>query len=203
VAQKFDPAHWDRLENPQRLVELPPAVLVELLDLRGSETVVDFGAGTGLYDLPLAAALPGGTLLAVEELPELLDRLRAKLAAADPAVAARVQPILTAGGRVPLPDAAADRLVTINTVHHVHDDPIALNEMVRLLRPGGTALIVEFGHMDRPVGPPKDHVLPHDELRALIAGLSLTELAVHEPGTLLQYHIVVVARKPAAADAGG
>jgi predicted O-methyltransferase YrrM len=68
VAEKFDPAHWDRLENPQRLVELPPAVLVTLLDLHGDETVVDFGAGTGLYDLPLAEALPAGRLLAVEEL---------------------------------------------------------------------------------------------------------------------------------------
>jgi ubiquinone/menaquinone biosynthesis C-methylase UbiE len=202
VAEKFDPSHWDRLENPQRLVELPPAVLIELLDLRGDETVLDFGAGTGLYDLPMAEALPAGTLLAVEEIPELLDRLRAKLAAARPDLASRVQPVLTEDGRVPLPDAAADRLVTINTVHHVYDDPVALNEMVRLLRPGGTALFVEFGHMDRPIGPPKDHVLSHDRLRALIAGLGLSELAVHEPGTLLQYHIVVLARKPATAGAG-
>jgi ubiquinone/menaquinone biosynthesis C-methylase UbiE len=196
VAEKFDPAHWDKLENPQRLIELPPAVLIRLLDLKGAETLVDFGAGTGLYDLPLAEALPNGTLFAVEELPELLDRLNAKLAAADPRLAARIRPVLTEGGRVPLPDATADRIVAINTIHHVHDDRTALAEMVRLLRPGGLMVVAEFGHMDRTIGPPKEHVLPHDELRALLTGLGLAEISVHEPGTLLQHHIAVVAQKP-------
>jgi ubiquinone/menaquinone biosynthesis C-methylase UbiE len=203
MAEKFNPAHWDKLENPARLDELPPAVLVRLLDLNGDETVVDFGAGTGLYEVPLAAALPRGEVVAVEELPQLLDRLTAKLAAADPDVAERVRPVLTESGRVPLPDEAADRLFAINTVHHVYDDAAVLAEMVRLLRPGGLMLVVEFGHIDRPIGPAKDHVLPHDDLRALVRGMGLEELAVHEPGTLLQYHIAIVARKPGAPTSGG
>jgi predicted RNA methylase len=49
VAEKFDPEHAGKLENPQRLVELPPARLMEVLRLSGAETVVDFGAGTGMY----------------------------------------------------------------------------------------------------------------------------------------------------------
>jgi len=199
MADKFDPAHWHRLEDPRRLVELPPAVLVRLRQLRGDETVVDFGAGTGLFEVPVAQALPSGRLLAVEELPELLDHLRAKLAAAEPDVAARIRPVLTSDGRVPLADGVADRLFTINTVHHVHDDPLALGEMIRLLRPEALALVVEFGHMERPVGPPKDHVLPHERLRSLVRDLGLRELAVHEPGSLVPYHIVIVAQKPGAS----
>jgi hypothetical protein len=68
--------------------------------------------------------------------------------------------------------------------------------MQRLMRPGGLAVVVEFGHMDRPIGPSNDHILTHDQLRALLAGLGLDEVSVHEPGTLLQYHIAVVAQKP-------
>jgi ubiquinone/menaquinone biosynthesis C-methylase UbiE len=77
----------------------------------------------------------------------------------------------------------------------VHDDRAALNEMTRLVRPDGLVVVVEFGHCDRPVGPAKDHVLPHDQLRALIGELGLRELAVHEPGTLVPYHIAIVAQK--------
>ena len=61
MAEKFDPGHADRLENPERLVELPPANVVALLELRGDETVVDYGAGTGMYTVPIAQALPQGS----------------------------------------------------------------------------------------------------------------------------------------------
>jgi hypothetical protein len=36
VAEKLDPSHADKLEDPERLVELPPARLVEILRLSGA-----------------------------------------------------------------------------------------------------------------------------------------------------------------------
>jgi ubiquinone/menaquinone biosynthesis C-methylase UbiE len=194
VAEKFDPKHADKLEDPERLVELPPARLVELLRLSGAETVVDFGAGTGVFSLPLAEAVPRGRVLAVDEQPELLDRLRAKLAARAPR--GRVDPVLSEHGRAPLPDGAAERMLIVNVLHHVSDDPGALDEIGRLLAPGGLLVAAEFAQMDRPVGPPNDHVLSLDEVRATITGIGLTELAVHGPGEIGRYHNVIVAEKP-------
>jgi len=195
MGEKFDPAHADRLENPERLVELPPAHIVELLGLRGDETVVDFGAGTGLYALPVAEALPQGRLLAVDEQPALLERLRAKLPG-HPA-GARVVPVLAEGGRVPLPDGVADRVFLVNVLHHIDDDPVAQSELARLLRPGGLLLALEYAQMERPVGPPNDHVLPLTGIRSLLAGLGLEEQAVYGPGVVGRYHNAVLARRPA------
>lgn len=195
MAEKFDPANAAKLEDPERLVELPPANIVRLLELRGSETVVDFGAGTGMYALPVAGALPGGRLLAVDEQPALLERLRGKLEG-HPA-AARVEVVQSVGGRVPLPDGVAQRLFMVNVLHHIHDDPQALAEVTRLLAPGARLLVLEFAQMERPVGPPNDHVLPLDELRAAIAGLGLRELAVCLPGDVGRYHNAVLAERPA------
>jgi hypothetical protein len=56
---------------------------------------------------------------------------------------------------------------------------------------------IEFGHMDRPVGPPKDHVLTSKAARDVLAGMGLRELAVHEPGTLLRYHLAIVCEQSA------
>ena len=196
MAEKFDPAHADKLENPERLVELPPAKLVDLLRLSGAETVVDFGAGTGMYSIPLAAAVPLGRVLAVDEQAQILDRLRAKLEAL-PAVH-NVQPVVSEDGRAPLEDGVADRMLIVNVLHHVYDDPGALTEIVRLLAPGGLLVAAEFARMDRPVGPPNDHVLSLDQLRALLTGAGLSELAVYEPGAVGLYHNVLVTRKPAA-----
>jgi len=194
VAEKFDPRNASKLENPERLVELPPANLVKLLDLTGAETVVDFGAGTGMYSLPIADALPDGLLIAVDAQSELLDRLEAKLAAHAPA--GRVEVILNESGRVPLPDGVADRLFMINVLHHVYDEPDVLEEVVRLLAPGGLLVDAEFARMDRPVGPPNDHVLALADVRATLTGLGLRETAVYQPGEVGRYHIAVVAQKP-------
>ena len=60
---------------------------------------------------------------------------------------------------MPLPDGAGDRILMINVLHHIYDEPAALAEVARLLAPGGLLVAVEFARMDRPVGPPNDHVL--------------------------------------------
>lgn len=194
MAEKFDPGNASKLENPDRLVELPPANLVKLLDVTGAETVVDFGAGTGMYSLPIADALPDGLLIAVDEQQVLLDRLRDKLAAHPSA--GRVDIVLTQGGRAPLPDGIADRLLMINVLHHVYDEPEVLAEVVRLLAPGGLLVDAEFARMDRPVGPPNDHVLALADVRAALTALGLREVSVHLPGEIGRYHIAVVAQKP-------
>jgi ubiquinone/menaquinone biosynthesis C-methylase UbiE len=196
LAEKFDPGHAGRLENPERLVELPPANVVALLDLRGDETVVDYGAGTGLYSVPIAQALPRGRVLAVEEHAALLEYLDAKVAAAG-LPPDRVVPVQTAENRVPLADGAADRVFLLNVLHHICDEPAALGEIVRLLAPGGRLVVVDFAQMDRPVGPPNDHVLSLEEARASVAGMGLRELSVHEPGSVGRYQIAIVAEKPA------
>ena len=56
MADAFDPQHGKRLEDPARLEALPQAAVVELLRLSGAETVVDYGAGTGIYTVAVAAA---------------------------------------------------------------------------------------------------------------------------------------------------
>ncbi len=194
MAEKLDPKHAHKLESPDRLVELPPAKLVELLRLTGAETVVDFGAGTGMYSIPLANAVPLGRVLAVDEQPALLDHLRAKLEARPSC--GNVYPVLTADGRAPLEDGVADRMLIVNVLHHVDDDPGALSEIFRLLAPGGLLVAAEFAQMDRPVGPPNDHVLSLATVRALLTGAGLAELAVYTPGAVGRYHNVIVTEKP-------
>jgi ubiquinone/menaquinone biosynthesis C-methylase UbiE len=196
VAEKFDPSHASKLENPERLVELPPARLVELLRLTGAETVIDFGAGTGMYSLPIAESLPNGTLYAVDEQQVLLDRLRHKLSEHRPA--GRVEPLLNVDNHVPLPDGAGDRMLMVNVLHHIHDEPAALAEVTRLLAPGGLLVLVEFARMDRPVGPPNDHVLAADQLHAVLEVMGLKELAAYAPGEIGLYHVAIVAQKPAS-----
>jgi ubiquinone/menaquinone biosynthesis C-methylase UbiE len=190
TADAFDPQHAGRLEEPARLAALPHGSVVALLHLTGAETIVDYGAGTGIYAIALAQAVPAGRVVAVEALPRLADMLRAKLT---PELAGRLELVETDANTVPLPDGAADRVVMIDVLHHLYDQPEALAEVTRLLRPGGLFVVVDWGDCERPLGPPLAHVLGLAAVRDVISSMGLEEIEAHEPGTLLPYHLAVVA----------
>jgi ubiquinone/menaquinone biosynthesis C-methylase UbiE len=192
MADQFDPTHGKRLEDPSRLEALPQAAVVELLQLDGAETVVDYGAGTGIYTIAVAEAVPNGKVFAVEALPQLVELLREKIT---PELEDRLCICETGDNVVPVDDDAADRVVMVDVLHHLYDQPEALEEVVRVLKPGGLFVVVDWGDTERPLGPPRGHVLGLQAIRDVIAGMDLEMVEDHEPGEMLPYHVVAVARK--------
>ncbi len=94
--------------------------------------LLDLAAGTGKLSGALGA-LPGARVTAVEPDPAMLAELRARL----PAVDARDG----TAEAVPLPDASVDAVV-VGQAWHWFDDDRALDEIVRVLRPGGVLALV-------------------------------------------------------------
>ncbi len=192
MADAFQPEHAERLEDPARLAALPQSAVVELLRLRGDETVVDYGAGTGVYTVAVAEAVPHGHVIAVEALPRLAEMLRGRLR---PELAERVEIVETDDNTVPESDGAADRVVMVDVLHHLYDQPEALAQVTRLLRPGGLFVVADWGDKERPIGPPVGHVLGLAAARDVVAAMGLEEVEAHEPGTLLSHHLAIVAAK--------
>jgi ubiquinone/menaquinone biosynthesis C-methylase UbiE len=193
MADQFDPKNAKRLEDPARLEALPQSAVVGLLRLRGDETVVDYGAGTGIYTVAVAGAVPDGRVFAVEALPRLAELLREKIT---PELADRLCLCETGDNVVPLDDGDADRVLMVDVLHHLYDQPDALEEVARLLRRGGLFVVLDWGDRERPVGPPVDHVLGLGAVREIVARLGFEEVEAHEPGDLLPYHLALVARRP-------
>jgi SAM-dependent methyltransferase len=198
MGHKFDPKNVARLDDPARLDYQPVRDVLGLLELTGSETVVDYGAGVGYLTLPLAAALPRGRVVAVDMSAELLaelgERLRGRTTDGAAAADERVELVHTADNRVPLPDGSADAIVAVNLWHEIFDGPAALDELRRLLAPGGRLAIVDWATVERPVGPAVAHVLSLDEALEVTAGMGLAATAVHPAGSLFPYHYAIVAR---------
>jgi arsenite methyltransferase len=190
MADAFDPQHAGRLEDPARLAALSQTVVVSLLRLTGDETVVDYGAGTGVYTIAVAEAVPDGRVIAVEALPRLAEMLRERIT---PQLDDRLRPVETDANAVPEADGVADRVLMVDVLHHLYDQPGALTEVTRLLRPGGLFVVVDWGDRERPLGPPLDHVLGLAAVRNVLLTMGLEEIEAHEPGTLLPYHLAVVA----------
>ncbi|MCR9125201.1 MAG: class I SAM-dependent methyltransferase [Rhodobacteraceae bacterium] len=109
--------------------------LAGLVDPRGLD-VVDVGAGTGAFAAALAGA--GARVTGIEVEAEKVARARA----AHGAVARFLQ---GCGEDLPLPDGSADLVCFMFSLHHVPaaDQPAALAEAARVLRPGGRLHVVE------------------------------------------------------------
>jgi ubiquinone/menaquinone biosynthesis C-methylase UbiE len=184
--KKFDPARAHLLDAPERERYLPTAKLVELLALDGGETVVDYGAGTGRAAVALAAALPRGRVIAVDENDEMLEHLRGRLDGLANASAVRI-----AGNRLDMDPGGADRVLAVNLLHEVRGER-ALAEMRRLVSPDGFVLVVDWERgRERATGPPDELLYSIEE-----AALELADSAfsVESVDAGLPYHFALIAR---------
>jgi SAM-dependent methyltransferase len=114
----------------------PLDVLDELLP-EGAPVVVDVGCGEG--SLVRRLARRGARAIGIEVAPEPLARARAHA----PVGGERYE---QAGAQaLPLPDASADVVLFMNSLHHVPGDQLdrALAEAARVLRPGGMLYVQE------------------------------------------------------------
>lgn len=186
---KFDPSRAARLEDPGRQEFLPNGRVLELLELSGSETVVDYGAGSGVLTVELARALPRGVVHAVEESPEMFGLLEKRVSDSG---LGNVHVHEIRENRVPLQDGHADRVLAVNLLHEVVGEG-ALAEMRRLLKPDGLLLVVDWrSDVDREEGPPQHVTYDPDSARRTLEEAGFETATVS--GSEFPYHLALLAR---------
>jgi len=104
-------------------------------ELQGATRVLEVGAGTGLVTLPLAEA--GLPMTGMDLSEGMLERLREKSGARG----LRVPLVVADASRLPFADHVFDGLVMRHVLHLVAAWQQALDEVVRVVRPGGSFLV--------------------------------------------------------------
>ncbi len=179
-----------RFDSPERKAWQKPAEVVELLGVEPGMTVVDLGAGTGYFLGYLSAAAgDSGRVLALD--PES-DMIRFMAERAQRENLANVEP-----RRIPFDDpqlepASVDRVLIVNTWHHIEERPDYAGKLRAALKPGGAVYIVDFTR-DSPSGPPVEERLRHEQVIVELEGGGLEATAVEET---LPRQYVVVGRRP-------
>jgi SAM-dependent methyltransferase len=125
---------WDRCRDfvEQMKADLTPRLLAAL-DLRPGQRAVELGAGTGELAARIAAAVaPGGSVVASDLAPGMVNLLKARLDGLDGVEVAEID-----ARDIPLPAAGVDAVAFRMGLMLVPDPSVAVREIERVLRPGG------------------------------------------------------------------
>src|ERR1051326_2949595 len=125
--------------------------LLDTLHLAGNEQVLDVGCGRGLLLIGAAKRLPQGRAVGIDLWSQKDQASNSKVAtlanAAAEGVAERVQVEDGDMRSLPLPDASFEVVVSSLAIHNIPNGDgrrTAINEIVRVLKPGGNVALLDF-----------------------------------------------------------
>lgn len=138
--------HYD----PRILQDLPESVAAAycgvgnpfyLGPIHPGEAILDIGCGAGVDSL-IAARLtgPSGAVTGIDPVPEMLDRARKNAGLAG---AKNIEFVEGSAAKLPFPDISFDVVISNGVFNLVVDKLKALEEVWRVLKPGGRLMIAD------------------------------------------------------------
>jgi demethylmenaquinone methyltransferase/2-methoxy-6-polyprenyl-1,4-benzoquinol methylase len=109
----------------------------------GATRVADVASGTAAVSIGLAQAVPTRTIVGVDQSTEMLAAGRARVERAG--LSSRIELREGRAEALPLDDAEFDALTFTYLLRYVDDPAATMRELVRVVKPGGTIAMQEFG----------------------------------------------------------
>ncbi len=178
------------LEKPERAIWQKPDDVVAALGLKGSETLIDVGAGSGYFTFRFAKALPHGKVIAVDTEAEMIRHIHHKVMGEG---ITNIQAVLIKPDD-PQVTKDADWVFICDVLHHIPDRPVWLGRIASAMKSGSKLVLIEFKEGKLPEGPPESAKIPRAQLVSLAnqAGLRLDG----EKLNILPYQVFLVFNKP-------
>jgi demethylmenaquinone methyltransferase / 2-methoxy-6-polyprenyl-1,4-benzoquinol methylase len=124
--------------------------LVSRLDAGPDSTVLDVATGTGAVAIELVRRT-GCRVVGLDQSREMLEAGRRRVEAAG--LDDRIELVEGTAERLPFADASFDALTFTYLLRYVDDPEATMRELARVVRPGGTIAMLEFGVPRGPARP--------------------------------------------------
>jgi predicted methyltransferase len=183
-----DAETWSKIfDDPSRDAWQKPEAVIDALRIRPGMIVADLGAGTGYFTGRLSRAVGvRGVVLAIDPEPDMARHLgeRARREGLK-----NVVPVLALFADPFLPPGRVDRVLIVDTYHHIDDRQDYFRRLRTGLAPGGQVAIVDFHKKPLPVGPPPEHKL---ERATVVAEMTAAGWRLAREITDLPYQYVLI-----------
>ena len=176
----------NRFDSPERdAYQQPEKVLEYIGDVEGKK-ILDIGAGTGYFSFKLAAK--GAEVIAGDVDDRFQNYIKEKIEKEKvPKVALRKLPYDSPA----LTEKEVDKVLIVNTYHHIEDRIVYFNKVLKGLKDGGELLVIDFKKQDGP-GPPVKMKMTAPFITKELKQAGFRELEVND--SLLEHQYIIRAK---------
>lgn len=170
-----------------------PAQMLAACNLQVTDTVADFGAGSGFLTKAAAMLVPKGNVFSIEIHKEIVNRL---VRDAKEANLENVHPLwgdIELPGGTRLDDNSTDFVVVSNVLFHLDDKIACINEAKRIIKPGGRLLVVDWSESFGGIGPAPSAVITKQMVEEICAHAGFVKLSDQLPAG--DHHYAILFKK--------
>ncbi len=147
-----------------------PTHVLEQLGVSQGMSVADFGAGAGYYSVPAASMVgENGAVWAIDIQQDLLTKAKHIASPQQAKVLRFIHGECDVPRGSKLPDSSMDVVLVSNMLFQSDNKLGVLEEAMRVLKPNGRLLVIEWSSSFGGLGPPKEHVLSREVVRTMCA----------------------------------
>lgn len=139
------------LESPERRKEFSPEQLLNLIPLKETDSILDFGAGTGYFSIPAAKRIKGN-VYAQDIDAAMLEIIKEK------ALKEQLTNIVPVQGSIealPLPDGSINTIIASLVLHEIQPLAPLLRQMKNVLKEEGSLICLELEPKGSPEKAPR------------------------------------------------
>lgn len=181
-------ASW--LERTEREQEERTDLLIQSLEVKPTDVILDVGAGTGYFSFRLAPLVPEGKVIAEDIQQEMLDLIEAKN------IELKVANIETRLGTITDPkveDSSIDLVLIVDVYHEISHPYEMMKAIVKGMKSGGRLALVEYKAEDPMVPIKRLHKMSLAQSQKEMAAAGLT--FVENKEVLPRQHLMIFKKR--------
>ncbi len=169
---------------------MDPVTVLTACGIRATQTIADFGAGSGFVAQAAAAFVPQGQVFAIEVNKDVATRITRD------ALDKKIANLHVLWGDVEMPEGSklaadsVDIVLCFNTLFLLEDKAGVAREAYRVLKPGGKIVVIDWTESFGGIGPRPHHVFPQGVAETLLQNAGFKKLPVQVPAGDHHYAIL-------------